>query len=149
MGRDHPSVGGATMQMTIAAGGLGHALSVGAFGCDLCGGRVGTRFQEARWEVSVVFNCGRLGFESHSGFISCNGKRKSAKGTGTLGAGPGELLLRSLLVGEFLIFLSSLPAKVIDPAVGEVDHDSCARRGGCPGKCARLGLRRLDGILMC
>ncbi|PKI72856.1 hypothetical protein CRG98_006724 [Punica granatum] len=116
MGRDHPSVGGATMQMTIAAGGLGHALSVGAFGCDLCGGRVGTRFQEARWE---------------------------------LGAGPGELLLRSLLVGEFLIFLSSLPAKVIDPAVGEVDHDSCARRGGCPGKCARLGLRRLDGILMC
>ncbi|PKI52156.1 hypothetical protein CRG98_027452 [Punica granatum] len=39
--------------------------------------------------------------------------------------------------------------KVIDPAVGEVDHGGCARIGGCPGRCAGLGLRRLGGILVC
>ncbi|PKI50461.1 hypothetical protein CRG98_029144 [Punica granatum] len=39
--------------MTFVAGGLGHALSVGAFGCDLCGGRVGTQFHEARQEFGT------------------------------------------------------------------------------------------------
>ncbi|OWM91172.1 hypothetical protein CDL15_Pgr000115 [Punica granatum] len=43
-----------------------------------------------------------------------------------LGVGLRELLLRSRLVGEFLIFLNGLPAKVINHVVGEVDHGGCA-----------------------
>ncbi|PKI71081.1 hypothetical protein CRG98_008546 [Punica granatum] len=73
------------MQTTLAASGLGHALSVGAFGCDLCGGKIGTRIQEAGREVFVVVIL--------------------------FGAGLSELSLRLWSADEFLIFLSSLSAK--------------------------------------
>ncbi|PKI48609.1 hypothetical protein CRG98_031028 [Punica granatum] len=42
------------------------------------------------------------------------------------GVGLSELPLRLWLADQFLIFLSSLPTKVIDPVVGEVDYGGCA-----------------------
>ncbi|OWM65035.1 hypothetical protein CDL15_Pgr028753 [Punica granatum] len=40
--------------------------------------------------------------------------------------GLGEIPLRLWLADEFLVFLSSLSAKVIDHVVGEVDYGGCA-----------------------
>ncbi|PKI34575.1 hypothetical protein CRG98_045033 [Punica granatum] len=52
----------------------------------------------------------------------CRGRRvKVADGVRSCG-----LLLKLWLGDEFLIFLSSLPAKVIDHVVGEVDYGGCA-----------------------
>ncbi|OWM87277.1 hypothetical protein CDL15_Pgr010150 [Punica granatum] len=63
--------------------------------------------------------------------------------------GRSKLPLRLWLADQFHIFLSSLPTKVIDPVVGEVDYGGCARSGGCPSRCAGLGLWRFGGNLVC
>ncbi|PKI74509.1 hypothetical protein CRG98_005129 [Punica granatum] len=48
VGRAYPLVGGATTQMTFAAGELGHALSIGAITRDHCGGRVRNRCRSSK-----------------------------------------------------------------------------------------------------
>ncbi|PKI72860.1 hypothetical protein CRG98_006728 [Punica granatum] len=138
----HPSVGGVTMQTTLVSGGLGHALSIGAFGCDLCGGRVRTRFQEA----------GREDVGERTSLVSIV---RARRGTGTgcvedmcmgkVDACSHDVKGRAQL-DVFGCTKSNL--SVIDPNVGKVHHGGRARREGCPRRRAacilwRVGEKRL------